>query len=384
MGGDFLDFDTILFTEKASRLVGFASIIYIYFSGAPRQGMLSIAAAFLLHSIGTTAISFIHLFKDFWTYISFVALWAGIVGHAALAIGVIQMAGSARIDFKYKYAWGAVALLLVTIFTYVFHSERLVHAFWINFFGVLSCMVCAVAMIRAYVLEKNVAAAVLAGAFVFNVLIYTALEALIVQGISHGSLTNLLFYLMIPLNFFYAIFIVLLQRERLDSEITRRSNVDLLTGIANRRSFFADVEKLERLDYAVLLFDIDYFKAVNDGYGHLAGDQVLKQVAQTIKSTIRGSDTLARYGGEEFIVFAASCSTEDAEQLAERIRARIESIRVPVDDKSVSVTISGGVCHSERGSLPLESVIRCADAALYRAKENGRNRVERWDEAMAA
>jgi diguanylate cyclase len=120
--------------------------------------------------------------------------------------------------------------------------------------------------------------------------------------------------------------------------------------------------------------DIDLFKAINDNFGHLAGDRVIKTVAGTLQQEIRDSDHVARYGGEEFAVILPDTQIQDAYIVAERIREAIESLRIKHEDNLIQFTMSFGMAsfQMEEGSTPGE-LIKRADRALYQAKNQGRN-----------
>jgi diguanylate cyclase (GGDEF)-like protein len=156
---------------------------------------------------------------------------------------------------------------------------------------------------------------------------------------------------------------------------------DALTGIGNRLRLAEDLEALcgrvERYGhvYCVALFDIDGFKAYNDGAGHRAGDDVLRGVAGALRESIRSGDTLYRYGGEEFVVLLPEQSLDSAELAAERLRASVEGLGLPHPDGG-TVTVSAGVAGFEGSSCSPEELFELADKALYRAKSDGRNRVQ--------
>ncbi len=182
---------------------------------------------------------------------------------------------------------------------------------------------------------------------------------------------------------FFALVVVQWQdRERKLAELCQ---TDYLTGVDNRRSFMekGETEFLRAQRYgkplAVILVDVDHFKRVNDSYGHAIGDEVLKLVAKTLQGQMRRHDVAARYGGEEFVLLLAETNGEEAGVVAERCRGLVESLaRVDAGGagESVRVTVSLGIA-----ALPLpgvdriERLIDVADAALYRAKSEGRNRV---------
>ena len=126
-----------------------------------------------------------------------------------------------------------------------------------------------------------------------------------------------------------------------------------------------------------MMIDIDHFKQVNDRWGHGAGDQVLRQVADTLRGRTRVFDSLARYGGEEFVVVMAGASVAEAVRAAERLRLAIQSMDFdPEPDTPHRVTISIGLSRSADPSTTSDMLLSAADRALYRAKRSGRNRVE--------
>ena len=173
-------------------------------------------------------------------------------------------------------------------------------------------------------------------------------------------------------------------KEKLDedyAQLEKLALTDPLTGILNRRAFFEISEQILKISlrnktsFSILLLDIDFFKKVNDVYGHLVGDDILKYLVSTVSKEIRDSDVFARYGGEEFIVMLPDTDEDGARNLAEKMRESIELNPFACEKLSVEVTVSIGVAEL-RGEKLLRDVIHRADEALYMAKANGRNRVE--------
>lgn len=161
------------------------------------------------------------------------------------------------------------------------------------------------------------------------------------------------------------------------------SLVDGLTGLTNRRGFdIAIAACLLESDAtesgtSLLIIDIDHFKWVNDTYGHMVGDKVIRAVAQILKDNVKGKDTAARYGGEEFVILLPDTPIEGARQVAEKIRTKIEECRIKrtTDSKAVAnITVSLGVA-SYKGEELIADFVARADAALYGSKNEGRNRV---------
>lgn len=135
----------------------------------------------------------------------------------------------------------------------------------------------------------------------------------------------------------------------------------------------------ERLELSFIMVDIDFFKKVNDGYGHQAGDQVLAAVGKTLKKTFRKTDVPCRYGGEEFIVILQSTNLQGAAMAAEKLRAAVKEEVIESDGKTIPVTISCGVAEMVYEKETYQEAIKRADEALYRSKHDGRNRVSVHD-----
>ena len=160
------------------------------------------------------------------------------------------------------------------------------------------------------------------------------------------------------------------------------ATIDKLTGVANRQqllaTLFSEVERASRYNrpFSVAFVDIDHFKAVNDTYGHAAGDIVLRGVAQTIHNNLRGTDLIGRYGGEEFMLLLSETNAEDAAVLAEKLRNLVQRQRFNVEgNPQLNVTVSIGIAGGEGTALRVDSLARDADAAMYSAKSLGRNQV---------
>ena len=177
----------------------------------------------------------------------------------------------------------------------------------------------------------------------------------------------------------------LLRRELDHAKV--QATLDALTGVTNRRGF--DEAMLTLLDEqpagepgpSVVLIDLDHFKQINDRYGHVFGDTVLKAVAQAIRACVKGRDLVARYGGEEFVVLLPGTGVVGARALAEQVRQTIAGARIRrggTNELVGSITVSLGVATRHAGE-PMQAVIERADQALYRSKSGGRNRVSADD-----
>jgi two-component system, cell cycle response regulator len=155
---------------------------------------------------------------------------------------------------------------------------------------------------------------------------------------------------------------------------------DALTGSWNRGEILEMLRReLERgarskTTTGILMLDIDHFKAINDTYGHLTGDAVLREVTQRISKAVRSYDSVGRYGGEEFVIVLPGCSREQVDQGAERVRAAVDNGPVRVNESQIAVTVSIGAAVTTHGAISEKEILAAADVALYRAKEIGRNR----------
>lgn len=171
---------------------------------------------------------------------------------------------------------------------------------------------------------------------------------------------------------------------KLNTEIKiakEEANVDFLTGLANRRSFDRSLKDLIRdfkergYPFSIILIDIDNFKYINDTYGHPAGDEVLREIAAILKTFLRANTIIARTGGEEFGIIVPGVELENAVKIAQRIKNVIENREIKINDHIIKITASLGVTQV-RKSDDLSSIYERADSALYKAKKDGKNKVE--------
>jgi diguanylate cyclase (GGDEF)-like protein len=167
--------------------------------------------------------------------------------------------------------------------------------------------------------------------------------------------------------------------ENRQDELSYQANTDELTGILNRRSFTKYIEhefkhaKMRSEPFSLIIIDIDFFKDINDNYGHIVGDEILKNLSQLMKSSFRTTDKVCRWGGEEFAILLPSTSMINANNVAEKMRLKVENVSHQVKDKSINYTISLGVSESLAIDETIDQIINRADTALYKAKDGGRN-----------
>src|SRR5690606_20807201 len=174
-------------------------------------------------------------------------------------------------------------------------------------------------------------------------------------------------------------------------QLSYQASHDALTGLINRREF--ENRLVAALDNAyaqsggsaaLLYFDLDQFKVVNDTFGHTAGDELLRQVSELVQSNIRSTDVLARLGGDEFGILLERCTEERAIEVAEAIRSAVEAFRFSWQEAYASVRCSIGVVMVDKDSQSVASIMSSADVACYSAKDMGRNQVHLYQDSDAS
>ena len=181
---------------------------------------------------------------------------------------------------------------------------------------------------------------------------------------------------------------VAIQNSRIYELTHYQSITDGLTGLYNSRYFFSiaqfEFDRAQRYesDLSVLMLDADWFKSVNDTYGHPVGDDVLRHIAQLIFKGLRKADVVARYGGEEFVMMMPETGMEEALGVADRLCKLIADTPVEVNGHIISVTVSIGVATLSQVHTDFNALVKCADDALYLAKGAGRNQAAVWKECQ--
>jgi diguanylate cyclase (GGDEF)-like protein len=197
-----------------------------------------------------------------------------------------------------------------------------------------------------------------------------------------ANISSFLIFTPLLYNFALVFLLMALTKERAESRQRHAATIDALTGIPNRRGFGERAERLlarsrrEQGPLTLLLFDLDRFKSVNDRFGHRTGDAVLILFSNAAAQSLRPLDLVGRIGGEEFVALLPGVNTETAIEVAERVRNNFANAAREVGGEPVAATVSVGTASVVRSGYDFDALYTCADAALYRAKQNGRNRVE--------
>lgn len=183
---------------------------------------------------------------------------------------------------------------------------------------------------------------------------------------------------------------LLMQNFRLNDELREQADMDVLTGLLNRRGLDLRARRLlaraqkARGEMAILMIDIDHFKQVNDTHGHACGDQVLRWLSDQLPAQLRPNDLLGRYGGEEFVALLPDADLSTAYKVAERMRSTIAAHPSNLDNLTVRITLSIGIATAKDANYDLETCLAHADVGLYRAKQAGRNRIELFGQGAGA
>ncbi len=376
---------TMLAMIIASSLMMAASMAVVGW-GRRRDGLGRWAAALLVNAIGHLLIMLRGLIPD---------VLSVVVGNLMLSSVFVGMI-AAVYQFQGRPVRWALLLappLLVLVFVSVFIDNFPVR---VSFVGLVIGLQAVWALLAA--LSHRHATV---GRGQWLLVAGLSLEAVVLGGralvaiSTHSEATNILQSSALQTLTFLATFSVVLissvgfvfmSRDRADENNRVLAALDPLTGVANRRSLIAaldrDVARAQRMrePMALMMVDIDHFKDVNDQYGHPAGDRVLCSVVNVLRQRVRAQDLVGRYGGEEFMVLLPDTGLTGAEQLARELCKAVEESRCPADGvpgPGIAVTVSIGVFGGRLDSGDSwDMLIAAADRALYQAKNNGRNRVE--------
>lgn len=205
----------------------------------------------------------------------------------------------------------------------------------------------------------------------------------------NAGISSLLIFTPLLYNFALVFLLMALTKERAESHQRHAATIDPLTGIPNRRGFAERAERLiarsrqEQGALSLLLFDLDRFKAVNDRFGHRTGDAVLILFSDAAAQSLRPLDLVGRIGGEEFVALLPGVSPATALEVAERVRSNFSLAASEVGGERVAATVSVGAASAAQTGYDFDALYACADAALYRAKQQGRNRIEAGGPAPA-
>ncbi len=382
-----LDLATVLFLLKTAYLAGAVALAYVGWRSPETIGVSSMAAGFLVQAVASTLAGYAEVDQAWYAALSLADLTLGLFGYTLFFTGAWQMSARRKEPrLRIVHLLPVVACLLGPVTG--FHTVDPVRATVFNAAGAASLLVLAVRVrldghreplpVRGFLTASFAAAGllclILAGEFAVRRFDLVA--------------PVMAFVLIVTLKFIITLFVVVLAMERANRKLERLAHTDTLTGLANRRFFYGAVPERTRAGDAVVIFDADRFKRLNDDWGHEFGDTALQEIATRIASVVGPSGVLARHGGEEFILFLPGTIDGEAFHVAERACRSVADAILMAGGRRVPIGISAGVAVAGAPDLPLAGLIRRADAALYEAKKAGGGRsmthVESFAEPDAA
>lgn len=362
-----LDLPTILFVLQTSYIAGALALAYARYRSADAAGAEMIAVGYLLLALGALMASYAEVDHAFYAVLSLANVSLGIFGYALFVAGAMEL--SHRRPVRPRWVLLVPPLLTVAAgFWTDFHLVNWLRAMVFNGASAASALTAAWVFYRDRRTEPLPARRIVALAFLAAGLVSLFMTAEFATGAVWLPLA-FTFVFILSLKFAIALSVIILTMERTMAKLDRLAHTDTLTGLGNRRSFFAAVPAKVNAGDAIVVFDADRFKKLNDAWGHALGDEVLKAMARAMATHIRDNDVLARYGGEEFILFLPATGKVQALAIADAMRAEVEA----TISAGVRATISAGIAVSSFSETPLKHIIAEADAALYEAKAAGRN-----------
>jgi diguanylate cyclase (GGDEF)-like protein len=285
---------------------------------------------------------------------------------AAIALPVILVLGWSNFAGEPRYLINVVAPTLVAIGAFSFGGFRLL----------------ARPPAAARDAARLVAAACLTAAAVWSLRLLVLARIVELGGPEHADAVRGGFAIaQLLVSVGATIGLLAIEVREMEALLRREATSDALTGLPNRAAaterFRQEVARAtrQRTSFALVLFDIDDFKRINDEHGHLAGDAMLRHVAATLDSAKRAEDVLARVGGEEFLLLHVDVTAADAVRLAERVRAQLENTSCTFEGRVLEATLSGGVAIFPQDGVTWDALFAVADERLYRSKREGRNRL---------
>ena len=367
------DLATVILLHDTSLVAGAAAILHSRRRATRPMGLGRLTIALIALAIGAALAAFgerAALPYWFWTHLS---LLLGTVAYSLLWDGMRRLSGRRR-----SLYWIVVLVPTALFVVGIVSGFPLINAQRASIFhlaAVVSLTASAVEIWRDRHCEPLPVRRPLAACLLVSALIYAVRFVCIALDIPSIFDFATAFFLQIFLNFWIALLVVTLVRERREASLQLAADTDPLTGIGNRRWFFGRLPAAPLASSALAILDVDNFKQINDRFGHPAGDQVLASVAKAVRDALREGDVFARYGGEEFVLFLPNVNEQAAGAVAERLRKRIEAMSVVAEGMPISVTVSIGVAWSDRKGGTWDAWIQKADSACYAAKEGGRNLV---------
>lgn len=367
-----LDISTIMLLHMTSLLTGAAAFVHLRRQLPRSNGLGWLARGYLVLAVGATLAGLGDQGRlPDWLWKG-ATLWLGTAGYGFIWLGLRTLSRNRRVrrgGFVVVVAFAWLALAVVT--GAVDDNWQRAGIFHLN--AIVFLVAAAVEVVASGRRERLPSRLPLAAVLLLCALAFAVGLGLIAVGAARIEIIAAGFFIQMFCYFWIAILVYGIVNERAERRLRLSAEIDPLTGLGNRLRLHSVLPDMVGAADAVIMLDIDHFKAVNDRFGHIAGDRTLAAVAREIQGKLREEDVCVRYGGEEFAIVLRN--GPDGTLVAERLRAAIEALRIPGEAGVMAVTASLGVAVAARHGDRWEDLFEAADQALYRAKRQGRNRV---------
>ncbi|WP_037110823.1 GGDEF domain-containing protein [Rhizobium sp. 2MFCol3.1] len=377
-----LDLATVLLLHQCSFLVGALCFLYTRWQSKRGEGLGTLAIGFLSLAMSSTLAGLGErsvLSHEIWTFGTFVF---GLIGYSVFWVGMRQLSSGRRRRIDWLVLIIPAGLIVTALVTQFYLVDSLRGAVG-NFVSFLSLAAATATVLHDRRPEQLPVRIVLSGVIALSSLLALLIVIAMLTPAIAPMTPRWAFFIRIICHFSIALFVIILVKERAEAALRHVADTDMLTGVGNRRWFTSRMPKVMRGDDALLLMDLDLFKQVNDRFGHDTGDQVLVSFADAIRRNLNASGSFARLGGEEFAAYLPKTNALEAMKAAERLVDVIGKLEVDSNGQRVPLTVSIGVATSADAGRSWSDLLKMADAALYAAKDSGRNRAVLYDKIAA-
>lgn len=369
-----LDIITILFLYKSSLLAGALAFLHLRRQSRFQKGLTVLTGGYLVLVLGSTMAGRgeAHLLQiEFWTLGS---LLVGTAGYGLVCLGLMELSSGGRP--RHGFTLLALLLLVQGVVGAItgFHTDNGTRSCLFHIDSGLLLLIAAVSIWRHRGAEPLASRGPLALLLLICALVFLVVAFVIVTRADFVDWIANGFFLQIIGNFGIAVMVCGFATDRAEQQLRLAAEIDLLTGVGNRRWLEARMPRTIRAGDALIVLDLDHFKQINDRHGHAAGDGVLTTIAGAIRERLRPQDLLARMGGEEFALFMPGVGG-DARLLADKLRQHIADQVPDFRGQTIPATASLGLAVAQQDDTVWSQLYHQADSALYAAKHGGRNRV---------
>ncbi len=370
-----MDIVTVITLYNLALWAGIVAFIHLYFTSYEKSGLLQLIVSFAGIGVGSVFASlgeFQFLPLRLWTSISMIL---AVIGYSYLLTG-FQALNYKRTNLAGKImAVLLLIILVISFFTDYFLIDR-IRAVSFHTMASLYMFLSGLEILSKYRIEKIRSRIILFLVLLFGSCIFLLGTIALLTKENYVPALARGFSLLMITHFLISVFTYGMVKERAEKRLQKAATIDALTGIGNRKWLQDTIPAIARNKDSILMLDIDKFKNINDTYGHFSGDEVLVTVVERIQKYIREGDLFARFGGEEFLIFIPGMNHKEISVFCERILLSVRNISFIGKLAGCSVTISIGICWNNGKFKTISEMMQKADEALYKAKENGRNRFE--------